>query len=426
MIDRGAIDDYWAIYEPHHNMPSTARAPYPAALDFAQKQVGALIIKHPDFFPIYTVGGKWHHGGELWTDWTGGFLAGIMWQFHLRERTEKRGQIAPDDPINSSAWRKQAEHYSKLLEHRQHDRNVHDLGFIFLSTYLPWYELTGEKHLHDVLVQAGRTLALRFMEKGQYLRSFVAPESLFIDIMMNVPIIFYAANETSDRELARIATAHCLTTRDVLVRDDGSTAHEGLFDLETGKFLKQTTHQGLADDSAWARGLAWSLYGYSKCYALTGNKDFLEVAERNAAYWLAHLPDDHVPLWDFDADPNKPPPFGKQKESSAAAIAASGLLDLARQTGDDNLAEQYEATALAMLDRLCTPEYLANATPGWEGILKHGVYHTAKNLGVDESVMWGEYFFVEALTKVVCSQFGRVSPESLERNAAKYQALVGK
>lgn len=402
---------------------TTTRAPYPAALDFAEKQVASLLQKHPDFFPIYTVGGKWHHGGELWTDWTGGFLAGMMWQFHLRERHEAKAKGTSAEALNSSSWRKRSEHYSKLLEHRQHDRDVHDLGFIFLSTYLPWYELTGDKHLHEVLIRAGNTLAMRFMEKGQYLRSFVAPESLFIDIMMNVPLIFYAANESGNRDLARVATAHCLTTRDVLVRDNGSTAHEGLFELESGKFLKQTTHQGLRDDSAWARGLAWSLYGYSKCYALTGNKDFLEVAEKNANYWISRLPEDHVPLWDFDANANEPPPFGKQKESSAAAIAASGLLDLARQTLDDNLAEQYEATALGMLDRLCSPEYLANQTPGWEGILKHGVYHTAKNLGVDESVMWGEYFFVEALTKVVCSKFERVSAESLENNSEKYAAF---
>ena len=396
---------------------------YPQALDFAEKQVANLVHQHPDFFPIYTVGGKWHHGGELWTDWTGGFLAGMMWQFHLRERQQAKFAGKSPDTLNSSAWRKRAEHYSKLLEHRQHDRNVHDLGFIFLSTYLPWYELTNDQQLHQILIQAGRTLALRFMEKGQYLRSFVAPESLFIDIMMNVPIIFYAANATGDRDLARIATAHCLTTRDTIVRFDGSTAHEGLFDLETGRFLKQTTHQGLRDDSAWARGLAWSLYGYSKCYALTGNPDFLEVAEKNAQYWISHLPEDRVPLWDFDADPKAPAPFGNQKESSAGAIAASGLLDLARLTADDELAEQYEATALAMLDQLCSPEYLANKTPGWEGILKHGVYHTAKNLGVDESVMWGEYFFVEALTKVVCSQFDRVSAETVERNREKFRAL---
>ncbi|MCC7087475.1 MAG: glycoside hydrolase family 88 protein [Pirellulales bacterium] len=368
-------------------MPDARIARYTEALEFAERQVAALVERHPDYFPIYTVGGKWRHSGELWTDWTGGFLAGMMWQFHRRS--------------GSPEWRKRAEHYSKLLEHRQHDRQVHDLGFIFLSTYLPWYELTGEARLHQVLIQAGRTLALRFMEKGQYLRSFVAPESLFIDIMMNVPIIFYAAKETGDEHLLRVATSHCRTTRDTIVRPEGSTAHEGIFDLETGRFLRQTTHQGLRDNSAWARGLGWSLYGYSKVYALTGSDEFLEVAERNAKFWLDHLPADKVPYWDFDADLTLPPPWGAQRDTSAGAIAASGLLDLAKQTKSPQRSAAYRDAAVAMLDALCEPEYLASKTPGWEGILKHGVYHTAKNLGVDESVMWGEFFMVEALTKVV-------------------------
>jgi unsaturated chondroitin disaccharide hydrolase len=386
------------------------RARYLAALQFAERQVKALIESNPDYFPMYTVGGKWRHAGEKWTHWTDGFLGGMMWQLHLRSQ--------------DAWWREQAEHYSKLLEDRQHDRNVHDLGFIFLSTYLPWYELTGEKHLHDVLIQAGRTLAMRFKEKGQYLRSFVSDDSLFIDIMMNVPIIFYAANETEDRELARIATAHCRTTRDKIVRADGSTAHEGIFDLESGKFLREDTHQGLAPDSAWARGLAWSLYGYSKCYALTGNHEFLEVAERNADYWIDHLPADSVPYWDFHADLSQPPPYGAQRESSACAIAASGLLDLARQTEHPLNRDKYEQAALKMLDTLVQPEYLASETPGWEGILKHGVYHTKKDLGVDESVMWGEYFFVEALTKVVTGSFDRVSPATLARNRERYNLLA--
>ncbi|MCE9526235.1 MAG: glycoside hydrolase family 88 protein [Planctomycetales bacterium] len=357
-------------------MDTSRTTAYSAALDFAETQVAALIAKHPDFFPIYTTGGKWHHGGELWTDWTGGFLAGMMWQFHLRELD--RRLAAPQE----SQWRKRAEHYSKLLEH-------------------PWYELTKRPDLHGVLVQAGRTLAMRFMEKGKYLRSFVAPESLFIDIMMNVPIIFYAAKETGDESLLRIASAHCRTTRNYLVRSDGSTAHEGIFDLETGRFWRQATHQGLRADSAWARGLAWSLYGYSKCYALTGDETWLQVAEHNADYWIKNLPADHVPYWDFHADLSLLPPWGAQKESSAGAIAASGLLDLAKQTKSSEKAKKYEATALATLDTLTTPEYLALHTPGWEGILKHGVYHTAKNLGVDESVMWGEYFFVEGLMKAM-------------------------
>jgi unsaturated chondroitin disaccharide hydrolase len=360
---------------------------YTRALEFAERQVAGLIKQRPDFFPIYTVAGKWFHAGELWTDWTGGFLAGMMWQFHRR--------------TGDSVWRQHAEHYSKLLEHRQHDRNVHDLGFIFLNTYLPWFEATGDKSLHDVLIQAGRTLAMRFKERGQYLCSFIGPESLFIDIMMNVPVIFYAARETGDQELLRIATAHCRTTRDKIVRPDGSTAHEGVFDTNTGEFLRQSTHQGLSGESCWARGLAWSLYGYSKCYALTGNDEFLAVSERNADYWLAHLPTDKVSYWDFDANLSQPPPWGAQKESSATAIAASGLLDLAKQTQSRDRAIRYRDTALAMLDALTKPEYLAIDTPGWEGILKHGVYHTKKQLGVDESVMWGEFFFVEALTKAV-------------------------
>ncbi|HEX3726645.1 MAG TPA: glycoside hydrolase family 88 protein [Pirellulales bacterium] len=360
---------------------------YTRALDFAERQVAATIERSPDFFPMYTRHGRWQHSGLQWTDWTGGFFAGLMWQF------VKRG--------GSAEWRAQAERYSQMLEPRQHDNQVHDLGFIFLNSFRPWYELTGDERLRGVLIQAGRTLATRFQERGRYLCSFVGRESLFIDIMMNVPIIFYAAQLTGDERLARIATEHSLTTRDTLVRPDGSTAHEGIFDTQTGAFVRQSTHQGLGAESSWARGLAWSLYGYSQAYALTQNDEFLAVAERNADFWLTHLPKDHVPYWDFAADLAAPLPWGPQKDSSAGAIAASGLLDLERQTHSLDRAVAYRQTALAMLDALIQPPYLAIATPDWEGILRHGVYHTAKNLGVDESVMWGDYFLVEALMKAV-------------------------
>jgi unsaturated chondroitin disaccharide hydrolase len=364
---------------------------YEQALEFAEGQVRRLVEQHPDYFPIYTRNGKWYHDGELWTDWTGGFLAGMMWQFYRR--------------TGNPWWRERAEHYSRLLEHRKDDRRVHDLGFIFLNTYLPWYRLTGDRSLQDVLIQAGRTLSLRFQVPGQYLCSFVGPHSLFIDIMMNVPLIFYAAGQTDDARLWEIALAHCRTTRDRLVRPDGSTAHEGLFDPDTGAFLGQSTHQGLAADSVWARGLAWSLYGFSQVYGYTRQEEFLEVARRNAEYWITHLPEDGVPYWDFHADVNRPPPWGRQKESSAAAIAASGLWYLAGLENDPQRATRYRRAALRMLDVLCSPEYLAVETPGWEGILKHGVYHTAKNLGVDESVMWGEYFFAEALTRILVGEW---------------------
>jgi unsaturated chondroitin disaccharide hydrolase len=380
---------------------------YRRALDFAQQQVERLVDQSPDFFPIYTEQGRWHHAGELWTDWTGGFLAGMMWKFYGLTSDEH--------------WRNRAEHYSRLLEHRQHDRQVHDLGFIFLNTYLPWFEVTGDRRLQEIVIQAGRTLSKRYREKGSYLASFIGPESLFIDIMMNVPLIFYAANESGDERLREIAVAHCRTTRDRLVRADGSTAHEGQFDLETGEFLGQTTHQGLAGDSVWARGLGWSLYGYSQVFARSDMPEFLEVSRRNANYWLKHCPSDFVPYWDFHADLSQPPPLGAQRESSAGAIAASGLLHLSEQVtrlttitsdsqaydhdglGSGDEAASYRETALKTLDTLCSPDYLADQTPGWEGILKHGVYHTTKNLGVDESVMWGEFFFVEALTRALRS-----------------------
>ncbi len=353
------------------------------AFDFAARQVRATIDRTPDFFPIYTVGGKWQHGGALWTDWCGGFHAGMMWI--IAERT--------GDPW----WRAQAEHYSRLLEHRQHDRNVHDLGFIFLNTYLPWYRLTGEEQLRQVLITAGRTLAMRFNEKGKYLRSFVAPESLFIDIMMNVPLIFYAARETNDPELDAIAREHCRTTERTLVRPDGGTAHEGIFDRETGAFLRQTTHQGLSADSDWSRGLAWSLYGYGTVFTYTNDPADLAVAERNADHFLARCPESFIPPWDFDA------PAGPDRidDSSAAAIAASGLWNLAGLTADAARADRYRNAALNILDALCTDRYLAWNEPAWEGVLKHGVYHVHKKLGVDESVMWGEFFFLEAVGKAL-------------------------
>ncbi|WP_165227267.1 glycoside hydrolase family 88 protein [Aquisphaera insulae] len=355
------------------------------AYDLADRQVRRTIAQHPDFFPIYTEHGKWHHGGELWTDWCGGFHAGMMWL--LARHT--------GDPW----WRQQAEHYSKLLEHRQHDRAVHDLGFIFLSTYLPWYRLTKDEALRQVLITAGRTLALRFNPHGRYLRSFVAPESLFIDIMMNVPIIFLAAAEAGDRALYDLAVAHCRTTERTLVRPDGSTAHEGIFDVETGEFLRESTHQGLRPDSAWTRGLAWSLYGFTKVHGFTGDPADLAVARRNAEYYLARAPRSLVPPWDFDV-PDGP---DRIDDTSAAAIAASGLWDLAAATRreDPEAADSYRAASLAILDSLCTDRYLAWNDPEWEGILKHGVYHFHKRLGVDESVMWGEFFFLEAVDKVL-------------------------
>jgi unsaturated chondroitin disaccharide hydrolase len=182
----------------------------------------------------------------------------------------------------------------------------------------------------------------------------------------------------------------------VLVRGDGSTAHEGLFDLETGEFLKQTTHQGYRGDSCWSRGLAWSLYGFGTCYGYIRDARFLETAEACADYYIRHAPGDGVPPWDFDAREES----HKLVDTSAAAIAASGLFQLARLSGDDIKGHFYEQTARRILNTLCR-QYLGESTPGWEGILKGGVYHIHKKLGINESVMWGEYFFLEAFERAL-------------------------
>src|SRR5262245_7983790 len=280
------------------------------ALEFAADQCRRLVRTHPGYVPMYTVGGRWNRDGERWTHWCEGFYPGIFWLLH-----KHTGQ---------AEWRELAQRYSKPLEPRRFDRAVHDLGFLFFSTYLRWFHLTGDPALRDVLIDAGRTLALR-RQKGGYLASFIGPQSLFIDIMMNVGITLWAANATGDAALRQVALEHSRTTAKYLVRPDGGTAHEGIFDPETGKFLRQSTHQGWSAESPWTRGLAWALYGFTAVYRLSGDVEFLDVARRCADYYLLRSADTGlVPYWDFDLPPEAPHLW----DSSAAAIAASGLWDL--------------------------------------------------------------------------------------------------
>jgi unsaturated chondroitin disaccharide hydrolase len=359
------------------------------AFSFAQQQVRALVERDPDFYPLYTDKGKWRHSKPAWTHWCDGFLPGMMWIFHQE--------------TGDSLWRELAEKYSKTLEHRKDDREVHDLGFIFYhGTYKRWYEATvrdgsPDQSLKDVVTHAGKTLSLRFNDLAGCIRSFHGPDSNFIDIMMNVGIVFYAALETNDSALLELANRHCLTTRRTLVRGDGSTSHEGIFNLETGEFLKQTTQQGYRGDSCWSRGLAWSLYGFGTCFQLTRDPTYLEVAQLNADWWLAHIAEDGIAPWDFDA-PASGPLSRSQVDSSASAIAAVGLFNLAEMSPSVARRKAYLDCALKTVETL-TARYLGEGEDDWEGILRGGVYHIYKDLGVNESVMWGEFFFVEALQK---------------------------
>ena len=357
------------------------------AFRFAQSQVKKIIERTPDFYPMYTKDGKWKHEGSSWTNWCDGFFPGMMWIFHKR---------LVESGADGQYWMDQAIRYSTPLEPRQNDDDSHDLGLLFLPTYHRWYRATKDQRVNEVVIQAGKTLAKRFNEKGHYLRSFVAENSLFIDIMMNVGLIFYASRETGDKRLRDIAVRHCYTTRRTLVRGDGSTAHEGIFDLDTGAFLHQSTQQGYRGDSCWSRGLAWGLYGFTTCYEYSSDPYFFDTAERLADYYITHTSGDGVPPWDYNA------PAGKRVlvDTSAAAIAAAGLLRLSKMHGDPSKAHFYWEAGTQIVKTLCD-KYLAAPDKKWEGILRGGVYHLHKGLGVDESVMWGEYYFLEALARVL-------------------------
>ncbi len=169
---------------------------------FAEHQLRTLITTHPDRFPMYTRRGRWVFDGESWTNWCEGFLGGQLWLLYQHTR--------------QAWWQEQAIHYSRLIEARKTDRNVHDLGFLFWPTWKRWYDLTQDPAINQVVIEAGRTLALRYQPAGGYLCSFLSTNSLFIDIMMNVGIIFYAAQQTGDEALYQTALQHCLTTRKYL------------------------------------------------------------------------------------------------------------------------------------------------------------------------------------------------------------------
>ncbi len=352
------------------------------ALDFAGAQLRHLLATQPDDFPMYTQNGKWKHSGEAWTNWCEGFLGGQLWLLFAYSK--------------DLWWRDKAIHYSRLIEERKTDDTVHDLGFLFWSTWKRWHDYAPADFIQATLVEAGRTAGSRFREKVQYLPSFVSPASIFIDIMMNVGIIFYAAQQSGDEVLWQNAARHCHTTRRYLVRGDGSTAHEGIFDTETGEFLRQSTHQGWRSDSAWARGLTWALYGFGTAFRFTQDRRFLQTAEACAAYYIEHTPVAGLPPNDW-SEPQPSYPY----ESSAAAIAASAFLQLADLSPDALRARLYQQYAFRILDSLLQPACLAIDSPNWEGILKGGMYHQAKGLGVNESVMWGEYFFLEALLEAL-------------------------
>lgn len=366
-------------------MSQTALSPVLAPVDtdrafrIVQRQLERLITQHPDRIPVYTENGQWHIEGAQWApEWTSGFLAGMIWA--IADRT--------GDP----QWRARAEHYCRLFEARKHDTGTHDIGFLFTPSWERWYDHDQNPQIADVIVTAARSLASNYNEQGRYLRTWVDAGSSFIDVMMNLGVLYRAAELSADQTLADIATAHALTSRRYLVRGDASTVHEGWFDPVTGQFLRTATHQGWRDDSCWVRGQAWATYGFTVAYAKTGDPRFLSTATACADLYIERTGNALIAPNDWD-DPS--PEF--QYEASAATPIAAALLQLA-ELGVPG-ADKYAEYGARMLEKLSTKEFLATEDDEWEALIKHATYHRTNGLGVEQSNMWGDYYFVEALER---------------------------
>lgn len=349
-----------------------------AAFAVVENKLRRLIEDHPDQIPVYTEAGRWHLDSDGWAPvWTSGFLAGMLWA--LADHTS--------DPY----WRRAAERYCLLFEDRKNDTNTHDIGFLFTTSWDRWYQKTQSPQQAEVLVAAARSLASNYNPAGAYIRTWVDPGSSFIDIMMNLDILYRGAELSGDDDLAQMATSHALTARRYLVRGDATTAHEGWFDPASGEFLHAATHQGWRRDSAWARGLTWAIYGFGDCFRRTQDQRFLQTATSCADAYIQQVGEGLITANDWD----EPEP-ALAYESSAACVAAAGMLQLAQLTNQDG--EKYAVYGARILGRLTDPEFLAYEED-WDGIIKHAIYHQRNGLGVDESVMWGDYYFVEALER---------------------------
>ncbi len=346
-------------------------------------------------FPHVTNGGRWRTWpadvyagweGEDWShgNWTCGFWVGLLWLAFLRS----------GDP-RFEAWARQ---FGGLVAPRQHDENTHDIGFIFYPSFALGYEITGDETLEGPALQAARTLLTRFNPEGEYLQAWgpldhaLARRSTAIDTMMNLPLLWWASRISGEPDFADVARAHAATSARYYLRSDGSTYHIYTFDPDTGAGIEGGTYQGANPDSTWSRGVTWGIYGWTLAYREHRDPTFLEAAERAANFFTDALPADLVPPWDFaDEDPTAP------KDSSATAICANALLELGEIHPDPSRREDYLDLAKAMLASLCR-DYLGRDSATEEGILLHSAYSVPHQDGTDSSVMWGDWFFLRAVS----------------------------
>ena len=322
-------------------------------------------------------------------DWTEGFYPGCLW--YVYEYTNKED------------WKKAAIKWTESLEPLKKMTNHHDIGFLMYCSFGNAYRLTGNEAYKDVLVESARSLCTRFNEKTGCIKSWNYRKSwngkdewfypVIIDNMMNLELLYFATKVTGDSVYAKVANRHAETTAKNQFREDYSNYHVVNYDAETGEVLNQATCQGFSDNSAWARGQAWALYGYTTCYRYTHDKKYLDQAQKvyNFIFTNKNMPEDLVPYWDFDA-PNIP---NEPRDASAASCTASALYELETYLPGNN----YKATADKIMESLGSPAYRAAVGTNGNFILMHSVGSIPHGAEIDVPLNYADYYFLEALIR---------------------------
>jgi len=370
------------LYDIQSGVKNNLEALTKDAFDYILEKIESNIEPLRGKFPHVSKNGFWETKENTSDDfWTLGFWPGMLWLAYMETKNKKYEKLA-------YAW-------MHLLEHRKNDSD-HDLGFVFYPSFVKGYELTGDIHLRNVALIAADSLLSLFNPKSNFIQTRPKERGIAaIDTMMNLFLLWWAYEETKDKRYYDAAFKHSVATMKNLVRDDGSTVHAVKFDPMTGEIIRKFTLQGYSDTSCWSRGQSWAIYGFIVAYEKTKYDDFLITAKRVADYLISHLPDDYIPYWDFN-DPEIP---NAVKDSSAASIAASALLDLVRFVKEKAVAIRYRKTASKILQSL-TKNYLAK-DKNKPGILIHGCLDKPMGLGIDGCTIFGDYYYMEALTKVI-------------------------
>ena len=321
--------------------------------------------------------------GKKSKSWTSGFYAGLLWKLYGHSKDEKIKEAA--------------QFWSAAVEKEKYDEGTHDLGFKIYCPFGSAYDITNNDDYKEVFVTAAKTLSTRFNSKVGAIRSWDFNEEVWkfpviIDNMMNLEMLFETTRVTGDSTYYHIADAHATTTLNNHFRPDNSSYHVVSYDPITGAPDVKHTHQGLNHESDWSRGQAWGLHGYTATYRYTKDPKYLEQAKKIAEFIFTHpnLPADKVPYWDYDA-PNIP---NEPRDVSAAAITASGLLELA--TYDTANTDKYNAWADEILVSLGSDKYKCDIAPFF---LKHSVGSIPGEFEMDAPIIYADYFYVEALLR---------------------------